>query len=177
MQNRSVNWPALITVTGWVGKISSGRITSIIRQGRIGLKLLNLWLLCKPQRQIQRVANGEYQAMPVWYCPEWFVAFMSSVQASWTDKLYLTLPIFHRPPHHHVMPPARIFLTPLATSPYHSSPLAGLQGYIPYPHIAAVCMFELVVMLLLGHMRGSIGVHHLWAHPCFSCSVLHVCFV
>ena len=39
--------------------------------------------------------------------------------------------------------------------------LAGLQSYIPYPHIAAVCMFELVVLLLLGHMWGSIGVHHL----------------
>ena len=50
----------------------------------------------------------------------------------------------------------------LATSPYHSSLLAGLQGYIPYPHIAAVCIFELVVLLLLGHMRGSIGVHHWW---------------
>ena len=46
----------------------------------------------------------------------------------------------------------------LATSPYHSSPLAGLQGYIPYPHIAAECMFELVVLLLPGHMWGSIGV-------------------
>ena len=59
----------------------------------------------------------------------------------------------------------------LATSPYRSSPLAGLQGYIPYPHIAAICMFELVVLLLLGHMWGSIGVHHLWARPCFSSSV------
>ena len=48
----------------------------------------------------------------------------------------------------------------LATSPYHSSLLASLQGYIPYPHLAAVCMFELVVLLLLGHMRGSIGAHH-----------------
>ena len=65
----------------------------------------------------------------------------------------------------------------LATSPYRSSPLAGLQGYIPYPHIAAECMFELVVMLLPGHMWGSIGVHHLWARPCFSSSVLHVWFV
>ena len=65
----------------------------------------------------------------------------------------------------------------LATSPYHSSPLAGLQGYVPYPHIAAVCLFVLVVLLLLGHMRGSIGVHHLWARPCFSSSVLHVWFV
>ena len=65
----------------------------------------------------------------------------------------------------------------LATSPYHSSPLAGLQGYIPYSHIDAVCMFELVVLLLLGHMWGSIGVHHLWARPRFSSSVLHVWFV
>ena len=42
----------------------------------------------------------------------------------------------------------------LATSPYRSSPLAGLQGYILYPHRAAVCMFELVTLLLLGHMWG-----------------------
>ena len=42
----------------------------------------------------------------------------------------------------------------LATSPNHSPPLVGLQGYIPYPHIAAVCMFDLVVLLLLGHMWG-----------------------
>ena len=48
----------------------------------------------------------------------------------------------------------------LATCPYHSSLLERLQSYIPYPHRAAVCMFELVVLLLLGHMRGSIGVHH-----------------
>ena len=34
----------------------------------------------------------------------------------------------------------------LATSPYHSSPPAGLHGYIPYPHMAAGCMFELVVL-------------------------------
>ena len=43
----------------------------------------------------------------------------------------------------------------LATSPYYSSPLAGLQGYIPYPHIVVVCLFELVVLLLLGHMQGG----------------------
>ena len=65
----------------------------------------------------------------------------------------------------------------LPTSPYHSSPLANLQGYILYPHIAAVCMFDLVVLLLLGHMRGSIGVRHLWARPCFSSSVLRVWFI
>ena len=59
-------------------------------------------------------------------------------------------------------------LPSLATSPYHSSPPAGLQGYILCPHIVAVCKFELVVLLLLGHMWGSLGVHHLWARPCFS---------
>ena len=40
----------------------------------------------------------------------------------------------------------------LATSPDHSSPPAGLLGYIPCPHIAAVCKFWLVVLLLLGRM-------------------------
>ena len=65
----------------------------------------------------------------------------------------------------------------VATSPYHSSPPAGLQGYILCLHIAALCRFELVVLLLLGHMWGSIGVHHLRARPCFSSSVLRVWFV
>ena len=65
----------------------------------------------------------------------------------------------------------------LATSPYYSSPLAGFQGYIPNPYIAAVCMFELVVLLLLGHMQGSIGVYHWRVRPCFSSSVLRVWFV
>ena len=64
-----------------------------------------------------------------------------------------------------------------ATSPYRSSPLAGLQGHIPYPHIAAGCMFVLVILLLPGHMWGSIGVHLLLARPCFSSSDLHVWFV
>ena len=65
----------------------------------------------------------------------------------------------------------------IVTSPSHSSPLVGLQGHISYPHIAAECMFELVVLLLPGHMWGSIGVHHLWARLCFSSSDLHVWFV
>ena len=65
----------------------------------------------------------------------------------------------------------------LATSPYHSSPPAGLQSYILCPHIVAVCKFKLVVLLLHGHMWGSIGVHPLWARPCFSSSVPRVWFV
>ena len=59
----------------------------------------------------------------------------------------------------------------LAISPYHSSPPAGLQGYILCPHIVAVCRFVLVVPLLHIHMWGSTGVHRLWARPCFSSSV------
>ena len=50
----------------------------------------------------------------------------------------------------------------LVTSPYHSSPLAGLQGYILCPHIAAVCKFKLVVLLLLGHMWGSIQYNNIF---------------
>ena len=65
----------------------------------------------------------------------------------------------------------------LATPPYCSLLLAGPQGYIPYRHRPAVCRFELVVLLLLGHMLRSIGVHHLWARSCFSNSVLYVWFV
>ena len=40
-------------------------------------------------------------------------------------------------------------------------PIVGPQGYIPYPHRAAVRRFELFVLLLLGHKRGSIGEHHM----------------
>ena len=65
----------------------------------------------------------------------------------------------------------------LATSSYHSSPLAGLQSYILCPHIAVVCKFGLVVLLLLGHMWGSIGVHYWRARPCFSSSVRRVWLV
>ena len=65
----------------------------------------------------------------------------------------------------------------LATFPYRSSPQAGLLDNIPYPHIVAECMFVLVVLLLHDRVWGSTRVHHLWAHPSFSSSVLHVWFV
>ena len=65
----------------------------------------------------------------------------------------------------------------LDISPYRSSPLAGLEGYIPYPHRAVLCMLELADLILLGYMWGSIGVYHLWDRPCFSSSVLYVWFV
>ena len=60
----------------------------------------------------------------------------------------------------------------LTTPPYCSSLLAGPQGYILYPHRAAVRTFELVPLLLLGYVRGSIGEHHLWLYilGCIKCS-------
>ena len=48
-------------------------------------------------------------------------------------------------------------LPSFATSPYRSSPLAGLQGYIPYPHIAAVCMYVRAGRPALA--RPYVGVH------------------
>ena len=70
----------------------------------------------------------------------------------------------------------------LANSPYHSSLLAGRQGYIPYPHIAVVYMFELVVLLLLGHMRGvhrntSLMSSSLLLQQCPVCLVHLTCIV
>ena len=49
----------------------------------------------------------------------------------------------------------------LATPTYRSSLLAGPRGYIPYPHRAAICRFELAALLLFGHVSGSIGEHRL----------------
>ena len=88
----------------------------------------------------------------------------------------------HHHHYHHVVLLARISLTLSRHFSYHSSLLAGLQGYILYPHIAAVCMFELVVLLLLGLMRGSIGVHHWWVCPlllqqCPACLARLTCIV
>ena len=57
----------------------------------------------------------------------------------------------------------------LATSTFRSSPLAGLQDYIPYSHIAAVCTFEVVILLLLGQMWESITYDLVTASPAVSC--------
>ena len=61
----------------------------------------------------------------------------------------------------------------LATPPNHSSLPTGPQGYTPYPHRAAVFRFKLVTLLLLGHVKGSIGVYHssLLLQQCPACLV------
>ena len=61
--------------------------------------------------------------------------------------------------HHHVALVARISLTLSRPSSLSFTPQAGLQDNIPYPHIAAECMFVLVVLLLHGHVWGSRRVH------------------
>ena len=68
----------------------------------------------------------------------------------------------------------------LATSPYHSSLLAGLQGYIPYPHIAAICMFELVILPYAGvHRSTSLMSSSLLFQQCPACLVIipNWCFI
>ena len=65
----------------------------------------------------------------------------------------------------------------LATTPYRSLLPASPQAYTLYPHRAAVYRFEQVTLLVLGHVKGSIGVHHLWARLYFSSSVLYVWFI
>ena len=63
----------------------------------------------------------------------------------------------------------------LATSPYCSSLLAGPQGYILYPHIAAVCKFELVVLFCLTiwgvHRSTSLMSSSLLLQQCPACLV------
>ena len=63
--------------------------------------------------------------------------------------------------HHHVVPPAWISLTLsryFSLSFITSGRLSGLHPVSSH----SCCMYvELAVLLLLGYMRGSIGVHHL----------------
>ena len=106
--------------------------------------------------------------------------------SSWI-KIIIIMPIWHlfeilgfnMVTHHHFIIMSRHKLgyswPSLATPPYRTLLSTDPQGYIPYWHRAAVCRFELVVLLLLVHVRGSTGVHHLWARPYFFSSLPRVC--
>ena len=80
--------------------------------------------------------------------------------------------------HHHLVGlSARMTLT-LSRHPSLSFIASGMSsGLPPYADRAAVYRFERVVLFLLGHVKGSLGVHNLWARPYFSSGVLHVWFV
>ena len=73
----------------------------------------------------------------------------------------------------HIGYPWPSFVTPL----YRPLLPVGPQGYIPYRHRATVCRFEVVVLPLLVHVKGSTGIIHSRARPYFSSSVLHAWFV
>ena len=79
--------------------------------------------------------------------------------------------------HHYVVPLAWISLT-LSRHFSLSFIASGRSSGLHPVSSQSCCMYVwAVVLLLLGHMWGSIGVNHLWARPCFSSSVLHVWFV
>ena len=79
--------------------------------------------------------------------------------------------------HHHVMPQARISL---ALSRYFSQSFIA-SGKSPELHPVSshsCCMHVRAGRPAFARPYvGSIGVHHLWARPCFSSSILHVWFV
>ena len=85
-----------------------------------------------------------------------FISYISSSSSSWLDDgIGFPLPI----------------------CPYHPSLSACLPDYIFCPHRAVVCKFLLVGQYWHIHVKGSLGEHHLWAHPCFSSSVPPILFV
>ncbi len=79
-----------------------------------------------------------------------------------TEGLVNMISVYEYHHHHHVVPPARISLT--LSRNFSLSFIAS--GYIPYPPIAAVCMFELVVLLLLGYGRTSFMSSFLLLQQC-----------
>ena len=84
-------------------------------------------------------------------------AIRQDISKEWTKDFYIYIYRYHRL----VVPSGRIFLTLLATPLYRSSLPAGPQWYTRYPHGADIYRFELVALLLFGHVKGSIGIHHL----------------
>ena len=113
----------------------------------------------------------------------WSFVSMKEINISWITCLecsFYTSPIFNFQYskdiyHNHqlVVPSAQMSLT-LSRHPSQSFiASAGPQAYTAYPHRAAVRRFKLIVLLLLSHMKGSIGVHHLslLLHQCPACRV------
>ena len=85
--------------------------------------------------------------------------------------------------HHHVAPSAQISLTlSLSTPPYRPSLSAGPQGYIPYRHRAAVCMFQpgrpaFAQLCEEVHKRTSLMSSSLLLQQCPACLVCLILIV
>ena len=130
--------------------------------------LYTTWVWCLYLTEIKtRIFLLIHQELPLWVRVDLGVMAMKEY-SRFPKALVIISSSWHQP---------RYPWPYLATPPYRSSLPVGPQGYTPYPHRAAVCRFELVALLLVGHVKGSIGVHHLWARPYFSSSVLHVWFI
>ena len=79
--------------------------------------------------------------------------------------------------HHHVVPLARISLTlscHFSLSSIASGRSSGLHPVSSHSCWMCVCAGR---PAFARPYVGSIGVHRLWVHPCFSSSVLHVWFI
>ena len=84
----------------------------------------------------------------------WFLKLIEN-HVPWNIIIIIIIMMLH---HQHGYP-----WPSLATPPYRPLVQAGLQDCISYQQRAAVCRFELVVLSLTVHGKGSTGVHHLWA--------------
>ena len=84
--------------------------------------------------------------------------------------------IYHHNHHHHHLVPQHGYPWPsLATSPYRSPPGVGLQGLIPYPHIAAYIYFvfclynkffvrELWILILISSLFPQLPIFFVYAY-------------
>ena len=93
-------------------------------------------------------------------------------------RMTLTLTHTHTYHHyHHVVPLARISLT--LSRHFSLSFIASCRFSGLHPISSHSCwMYVRAGRPAFARLyAGSIGVHHLWARPCFSSSVLHVWFV
>ena len=120
------------------------------------------------------LGNVEYLPVPLWpgVVDTFTIPFMGQIKLFSHLNWAQTIRSNHHH-HHHVLPSTRISLT----LSRHLSLSFIASSYTPYPHRAAVCRFELIILLSLGHEKGSTGVHFLWARPYFFSSVLHIWFV
>ena len=113
-----------------------------------------------------------------------FFFFLFKVKDSVSVLFSHPLCVKHTHTHTHTQPSSSSFAASrdfsnslsLAIHPYHLSFPAGLLDYILCLYRAVVGKFLLVGQHWHIHVKGTIE-HHLWVHPCFSSSVLHVLFI
>ena len=119
-----------------------------------------------------RVFSSDISLVCLLKCP--YSCFSVGLFLGLLFNIIVICPFMHRIVYHyhhrHVMPSPRISLTFSRHPPYHPLLPEGLQNYILYRHRASGRP------ALLVHVKGSTGVHHLWARPYFSISAQHLSF-